>query len=303
MDKPIKWQRCAAALPGIQPELQALRHQLWQLSCCIAGQARQALLVDPRLADPLRVERFGFKAHSQNDEGGCLQEILRRMEISRPTFVKIGAGDGLENKPQFLLAQGCRGFWSEAYAGDCLKITNQFAPYLERQQLALANRSVRPQAVNAILAHLSVPQDIDAVSIDIDGPDFYVWEAQSHASQVVVIEFNGKLPPSVALVQPDQLGGYWNGTDRFGASLLALEQLGRRKGHCQVGCEISGNNSFVVIRQDLVGELYQQPFTAENHYHSCRYELTCCGAFAIGQSATVTDWNRLAATSGDGGAS
>lgn len=283
----------SAALASLQHDVRALQQQLWQLSKCVAGQTRRALLADPRFDNPKRLERFGFSVYSQNDEDGCLQEILRRLQIAKPTFVEIGVGDGLENNTHFLLAQGCRGWWIEADAAHCLKINQRFVPQLERQQLALANLFVQSQFVDAILASLSVPREIDVLSIDIDGQDYYVWEALTHTSpRVVVIEYNGKLPPPVALVQPNRPTGTWNGTDAFGASLAALESLGRRKGYNLVGCEISGNNAFFV-RSDLVGEHFQPPLTAANHFHPCRYELTCGGAFAVGHPPAATDWHQL----------
>lgn len=298
----IKQHPVAEALAGIQQECQALRQQLWQLSRCLARQARQAILDEPRFADPLRLERFGFKVHSQNDEDGYLHEILRRLGIARPSFVEMGVGDGLENNTHFLLAQGCRGQWIEADTGHCLQITNRFASYLQRQHLTVANRFVRPQFVDAILGNLSVPKEVDVLSIDIDGQDYYVWQALTHTTpKVVVIEYNGKLPPPVALVQPDKPDRCWDGSDGFGASLCALEQLGRSKGYCLVGCEIVGSNAFFV-REELVAGRFQRPFTAENHYHPCRYELTCAGAFTVGHPATATNWVRLDATSAAGAA-
>jgi hypothetical protein len=37
-----------------------------------------------------------------------------------------------------------------------------------------------------------------------------------------------------------------------------------------VGCNISGANAFFV-RNDLVGDYFHTPFTAENHYEPARY--------------------------------
>jgi hypothetical protein len=48
--------------------------------------------------------------------------------------------------------------------------------------------------------------------------------------------------------------------------------LGSSKGYKLVGCNFLGANAFFV-RQDLVKEKFQEPFTAENHYEPPRYYL------------------------------
>ena len=45
----------------------------------------------------------------------------------------------------------------------------------------------------------------------------------------------------------------WDGTDYFGASLLALSKLGREKGYTLVGCDSMGVNSFFVDDELIPG--------------------------------------------------
>ena len=62
----------------------------------------------------------------------------------------------------------------------------------------------------------------------------------------------------------------WDGSQNFGASLKALEKLGRVRGYSLVGCDFVGVNAFFV-RDDLVAGRFAEPYTAENHYEPCRY--------------------------------
>ena len=63
----------------------------------------------------------------------------------------------------------------------------------------------------------------------------------------------------------------WEGLDdRTGASLKALEIMLGRRGYALVGCSVAGVNAFFV-RQDLVGDRFADPFTAENHYNPWRF--------------------------------
>jgi hypothetical protein len=64
----------------------------------------------------------------------------------------------------------------------------------------------------------------------------------------------------------------YNCTSYFGGSLKAFEKLGAELGYALVGCELAGINAFFV-RQDLVGDKFAAPFTAENHYEPPRYFL------------------------------
>jgi hypothetical protein len=71
----------------------------------------------------------------------------------------------------------------------------------------------------------------------------------------------------------------------MGASLSALEKLGLRKGYSLVGCNITGSNAFFV-RNELVSNQFDEPFTAENHYQPPRYFLNS-GFYSGHPSITV----------------
>jgi hypothetical protein len=96
---------------------------------------------------------------------------------------------------------------------------------------------------------------------------------------VVVIEYNGKFPPPLAIVQRYRQDHVWTGTDYFGASLSALEKLAQAKGedgafraYRLVGCNVTGSNAFFV-RYDLVRDHFPYEQTAEHLYQPCRYHL------------------------------
>jgi hypothetical protein len=74
----------------------------------------------------------------------------------------------------------------------------------------------------------------------------------------------------MALTVPYDPMRQWDGTNYAGASLEALVRLAREKGYRLVGCSFSGANAFFV-RQDLVGDRFLEPATAEEHYEPPRY--------------------------------
>jgi hypothetical protein len=87
-----------------------------------------------------------------------------------------------------------------------------------------------------------------------------------------VVEYNAAFSPDVEWIHPFEAGGIWDGFQAFGASLKAFERLGASQGYSLVGCDITGINAFFV-RNDLVGDKFVAPYTAENHYEPVRYYL------------------------------
>jgi len=110
---------------------------------------------------------------------------------------------------------------------------------------------ITPRNVQELFTASEVPAELDVLSIDVDGADYWIWEAvDAYHPRVVVIEYNSALDPCRRLVQPADLEGGWDGTSYYGASLGALRALGGRKGYRLVHTELSGVNAFFV-REDL----------------------------------------------------
>jgi hypothetical protein len=111
---------------------------------------------------------------------------------------------------------------------------------------------VTPRNINDLLYEASVPHDLDILSIDIEGNDFWVWAAITNfRPRVVIIEYNAGLDPRSCLVQPYVEDWQWDGTSYYGASLGALRWLGRERGYRLVHTDLTGVNAFFV-REDLI---------------------------------------------------
>jgi hypothetical protein len=111
-----------------------------------------------------------------------------------------------------------------------------------------------------ILAEQGVEREFDLLSIDIDSNDYWIWKALSGlAPRAVVIEYNASLGPDEVLIarydrQFDSARLHPDGW-YHGASLAALERLGRAKGYALVGCESAGFNAFFVRCELAEGKL------------------------------------------------
>jgi len=241
-----------------------------------AIQALEALKAgNERYRDPRRLIVHGAQYFSQNFEDGMIAEIFRRIGTASRTFLEIGIGDGSENNTASLLSAGWSGWWIDGDM-DCIRSIESHLRQMPEtaRRLKVRQAFVSPENISGLLSEMGVPANIDLLSLDIDLNTYHLWEALGHLRpRVAVIEYNAAFPPDLAWVHPYVEGGIWDYTQEFGASLKAYELLGRKFGYSLVGCDITGINAFFV-RDDLVGNYFEGPYTAENHYEPPRYSLT-----------------------------
>ena len=230
---------------------------------------RQLLTTAP-YSDPKRLERHGFRAFSQNDEDGILQEIFRRIGTGSKTFVEFGVQDGLQTNTRLLLYQGWRGLWMEADADACRSMQRSFAAEIGARQLQLSQTFITTENITGAIDAAQLGE-LDLLSIDIDGNDYWVWEAISLKPRVVVVEYNSKFPPPTKWVMQYNPQHRWDYTDYYGASLESLAELGSRKGYTLVGCCLAGVNAFFV-RNDLSRDSFA-PADAGALYNPPRYYM------------------------------
>jgi hypothetical protein len=239
-------------------------------------QALRGILAAPEYADPRRLERFGRKVYSQNDEDGIVGEIFRRIGVQARTFVEFGVSDGRECNTLKLLLEGWQGLWIESGGEFCAAIRRAFPDQLASGGLELRESMVSAENIDELITASRVGRggELDLLSIDIDGNDYYVLQAiRSVRARVLVIEYNAKFAPPMDLVIRYDPRHAWDGTDFMGASLQALTNLANRLGYRLVGTNITGANAFFV-RDDLAGGHFFSPASAEALYNPPRYWAT-----------------------------
>jgi hypothetical protein len=242
------------------------------------------LLREDRYADPRTLGRFGFKVYSQNDEDGIIQEIFARIGTVSKSFVEFGVETGMQNNTLKLLLEGWNGLWLEGSEDYVRSIQTRFADVIAERRLHASQAFIDRDNINALIGTV-FQDDIDLISIDIDGNDIYILEAlEIVRPRVVVIEYNGKFPPPMNLAQVYNPTHRWRGTDYGGSSLVAITKVAERKGYALVGCNMTGINAFFV-RTDLLGDKFCPPWTAEHHFEPARIFLS--STFIAGHAA---DW-------------
>ncbi len=230
-------------LATIRRELSRVREALGRI------ESRQLAGLDSR-----RLADYEFRAFSQFGEDGILQHLVRHVPIVRPLFVEFGVESYREANTRFLLVNNnWAGLVMDGDPANIQAIRED--PIYWFSNLKARGAFVARENVDALLREEGAAGEIGLLSIDIDGVDWWVWEAiESARPAIVVAEYNHRFGPDLAVTVP-----YRPDFDRrrahhslcyFGASLRALERLGARKGYDLVGCGSAGLNCFFV-RRDL----------------------------------------------------
>ena len=195
-------------------------------------------------------ERFGYL--SQNEEDGLLLALFKRIGTTDRRFVEIGCGMNGGNSGFLVQECGWSGLMVDARSASIEKVSVRFTGHAVRT----VKQRVTRENVNQTLEKFRFTGEIDLLSIDIDGMDYWVWEAVRACSpRVVAIEYNWLFGAEHAITIPYasefDLGAIGNRGYR-GASLAALAHLGRAKGYRLVATERV--NAFF-LRNDLAPDI------------------------------------------------
>ena len=114
--------------------------------------------------------------------------------------------------------------------------------------------------MNQLAREYRLDGEIDLLSLDLDGNDYWVWRALDACSpRMVILEFNHWLGAERAVTMPYDPEFTRDKSELptkryYGASLAAFEKLGREKGYRLVMVEPSGVNAYL-LRNDVAPEI------------------------------------------------
>ena len=131
-----------------------------------------------RLNNGLYLERYGFKAYSQNDEDGIIEEIFNRIGTTNKIFVEFGVENGLESNSHYLLHKGWSGLWIDGSEKSVKEIKKLFKKPIYDNKLKVINAFITKDNIDSLISdNGNINGEIDLLSIDIDGNDWWVWNA------------------------------------------------------------------------------------------------------------------------------
>ena len=216
-----------------------------------------------------------FRSFSQNGEDGILLYIFALIGTTNKHVVELCAGNGIECNAANLIVNhrwiGLLFDGNEEYVehGRAYYKRNQNTSWLPP---TLVHAWITTENVNELIQSNGFSGEIDLLSVDMDGVDYWIWQAiDCIQPRVVVLEYNWIWGAERSVTIPYRAdyfnadpGGVRGGIgDRyFGASLPAFVKLGRRKGYRLVGCEGWGFNAFFV-RNDIAPDVLPEVHAAD----------------------------------------
>ncbi|MGE3332149.1 MAG: hypothetical protein AB7I36_00780 [Rhodospirillaceae bacterium] len=213
---------------------------------------------------------------SQNGEDGLIAEIIKRIVPAHKYCVEFGAWDGKlhSNCHNLVKAHGWGGLMIEVHKERFKELTETYAGF---GNVACANRFVDFEGDNKldnILREYGAPQTPGLVSIDVDGPDYYLWESLTlYQPEIVIIEVNPTVPNDVVFVQDKSF------EVNQGCSVAALVMLGRQKGYELAVCTMM---NAIFVRADKFPLLGIQ-----NNSHHLMYAPLQNGRIFHGYDGTI----------------
>jgi hypothetical protein len=171
---------------------------------------------------------FAKDTYSQKGEDGILEKIFELIGSKNKWCVEFGAWDGkyCSNACNLVLNRGWSGVFIEPDTArfNQLQNTYKYNPRVICKQTLVGFEGVHK--LDNILGDTPIPVSFDLLSIDVDGNDYHTWNAvEMYKPRVVVIEFNPSIPDDIEFIQQKDMHV------RQGCSLLALYNLGKKKGY------------------------------------------------------------------------
>jgi hypothetical protein len=241
----------------VAKKLKALKNSISQLQLTVAkiqealGRIENRQLRAEANQDLISNE---FRAFSQWGEDGIIQFLINNIKIDRKIFVEFGSSNYKESNTRFLLINNN---WAGLVIDSNEKCVDRIKndPIYWQHNLKAIHSFITKRNINDLFRENGILGEIGLLSIDIDGNDYWVWQAIEVISPaIVIVEYNSRYGARKAVTIP-----YDENFDRskahysmiyYGASLKALFLLAKKKGYSFVGCNSAGCNAFFV-RRDL----------------------------------------------------
>jgi hypothetical protein len=256
LDDPTNWGRVLREVVSANQGVQQI----------LSRSYRASLHPQLPLADLNDIE---FRCFSQNGEDGILLYLFSVVGATNKKVVEICAGNGIEcNAANLIINHGWSGLLVDGDARNIAEAQQFYARCRDTfaQQPNLVCSWVTAENVNALVSHPDFVGEIDLLSLDLDGMDYWVWKALTCVRpRVVMLEFNSRWGPERAVTLPYQADFRMDWHRHpwcSGASLSAFVNLGRQGGYRLVGTNRLLLNA-VFLRADVGADLFQEISPAE----------------------------------------
>lgn len=208
----------------------------------INSSKKEAILKNIQLAE--------FKIFSQWGDDGIIDFLVDYLEINNKTFIEFGVENYRESNTRFLLLQrNWRGLIFDGSEKNIDYVKNDEIYW--KYDLTAQTAFITKDNINHLISANKFDGEIGLLHIDIDGNDYWVWDAINIIDPlIVIVEYNSVFGPNNPWTIP-----YYEDFNRtkyhysnlyFGTSLLSLCDLADKKNYVFIGCNSNGNNAYFI---------------------------------------------------------
>jgi hypothetical protein len=228
----------------------------------IGDFAERSLQLQGRMAAnaQTRGQRIGnlaeveFRVYSQWGEDGIIEWLCAHVPVPNSRFVEFGVETFREANCRFLMHnRNWKGLVMDGSETNIASLQQQSLFWMHDLTAKVA--FVTAENIDSLLLEAGFAGPLGILSIDVDGNDYWIWQAiKSVDPAIVICEYNpifGDERPLVVPYDPEftRFKGHHSGL-YFGASIAALQRLATAKGYTFLGTNSNGINAFFV-RDDL----------------------------------------------------
>lgn len=199
-----------------------------------------------------------FKVFSQWGDDGIIQFLVDYLQPENNIFIEFGVEDYEEANSRFLMINNCwKGLVMDSSQEHINHIKNSDVYW--KYQLEAIPAFVNRNNINNLLQSYLKGSYADLMIIDIDGNDYWIWDAIDVTNPtIVIVEYNSLFGCDRAITIPYsdnflRTKSHYSNL-YYGASLPAFFHLAKQKGYQLIACNSNGNNAYFV-RADKMKKL------------------------------------------------
>lgn len=226
------------------------------------SQTYQLMLMNQyrQLANTQQLPNFqetGCHIFSQTDEDGFLLYIFSLIDFTNKKVVEICAGDGFQcNAANLIINHGWEGLLFDGNPTN-IKIGEKIYNSLKSKIKIvpkLVNAWITTENVNELITNSEFHGEIDLLSLDLDGVDYWIWKSINCIQpRVIILEYNKTRSAEESVTvpyNPNFQAQIINDYYYCGASLKAFVKLGKKLNYRLVGSNTQQFNAFF-LRNDI----------------------------------------------------
>lgn len=227
---------------------------------------------------PSRKDLYKPGKYSQWQEEEVLKKLLKVLKIDKGTCCEFGAWDGKHLSNVFhLIENGWQGVLIE---GDKEKFEEYTEELKNKYNIECISEYVgynewKPEnKLDNLLKNTSLPIEFDILSIDVDGPDYFILrDMEIYKPKILILEYNSfDIGKEYIIYKKDHI----HKKSKFGNSnYSAMIDMAIKKGYIPV----ANSNNLFCIRKDLYDKYINLPFKDSELLLGPKKYLSLCVEF------------------------